>query len=574
MFLLTVLTPNTAFHQALFIANAVIWRLWYSVGIGYMLNRQSEKKTWTRHFLKYGESTREAWREWKGTYHLSRTLCYASFVAAAWKMYSIPADWSYGWTLLKHVVGFGLISLQIWVSVSIYDSLGEFGWFFGDFFFDQSPRLTYDGIYRFLNNPERVLGLAGVWGLALITSSRAIFCLALLSHTLSLGFIQFVERPHMQKLYGRHLRQDAGLVRSLRRSLPPPLRQWQDGMDKVLGEAIDFVEDFIEYARPKLAAGMKMIVTDTKNLFHNYPARISITYVEPEVVGFNPKDYSLTIEGTPSSPLADAQRSSDKEGLAARTPLQRRSDFKPLMFEYGAPIRVKWTAPLNHSKKDWVGLYMVADNASREVTRVASMGRWVATSPGEFDSFTADTGQISSDIRSIRSPSPGKDVNSDEYLSGEMSFSGDKLWWTQGVFEFRYHHNGKHNVMAISLPFEVRIARFDDDDIQELHSSSTFSNPTSLQNEALIRSTIERELLPVVQNCFDQDPEIAPRTADEAFGSLVERDGKFAKRVVYAVQAMFGVEFAPEVVQADAKVSNLAWRIWEAKKVLVSYLLM
>jgi phosphatidylethanolamine N-methyltransferase len=155
-----------------------------------------------------------------------------------------------------------------------------------------------------------------------------------------------------------------------------------------------------------------------------------------------------------------------------------------------------------------------------------------------------------------------------------MSFSGDKLWWTQGVFEFRYHHNGKHNVMAISLPFEVRIARFDDDDIQELHSSSTFSNPTSLQNEALIRSTIERELLPVVENCFDRDPEVAPRTADEAFGSLVERDGKFAKRVVYAVQAMFGVEFAPEVVQADAKVSNLAWRIWEAKKVLVSYLLM
>src|SRR2546423_353609 len=432
------------------------------------------------------------------------SLCYASFVAAAWKMYSIPADWSYGWTLLKHVIGLGLIALQIWVSISIYDSLGEFGWFFGDFFFDQSPRLTYGGIYRFLNNPERVLGLAGVWGLALITSSRAMFCLALLSHTLSLGFIQFVERPHMQKLYGRHLRQDAGLVRSLRRSLPPPLRQWQDGMDKVLGEALDFLEDFIEYARPKLAAGMKTIVRDTKNLFRGYPARISITYVEPEVVGFNPKDYSLKIEGKPSSPLAESQRSSDKEGLAGRTSPKRRSDFKTLMFEYGAPIRVKWTAPLNHSKKDWIGLYMVADNASREVTRVASMGRWVATNPGEFDSFTADIGQISSDIKSTRSPSPGNDPDLDECLSGEISFSGDKLWWTQGVFEFRYHHNGKHNVMAISLPFEVRIARFDDDDIQELHSSSTFSNPTSLQNEALIRSTIERELLPVVQNCFDR----------------------------------------------------------------------
>jgi phosphatidylethanolamine N-methyltransferase len=571
MFLLTVLTPSSPFHQALFVANAVIWRLWYSVGIGYMLNRQSEKKKWTRHFLKYGESTREAWRQWKGTYHLSMTLCYTSFVAAAWKMYSLPADWSYGWALLKHVMGFGLVALQIWVSVSIYDSLGEFGWFFGDFFFDQSPRLTYGGIYRFLNNPERVLGLAGVWGVALITSSRAIFCLALLSHTLSLAFIQFVERPHMQKLYGRHLRQDAGLVRSLRRSLPPPLRQWQDGMDKVLGETFDFVEDFLESARPKLAAGVNTIVKDTKHLFHNYPARISITRVEPEVVGFNPKDYSLTLKGTPSSPLAESERSSDKEALGARTSPKRTSDFKTLMFEYGAPIRVKWTAPLNHSKKDWVGLYMVADNASREVTRIASMGRWVATNPGEFDSFTADIGQITSDIKATRSPSADNDPDSNECLAGEMVFSGDKLWWTQGVFEFRYHHNGMHNVMAISLPFEVRIPRFDEDDVQELNSNTSFSNPTSLQNEALIRSAIEKELLTVVQNCFDRDPEIAPRTVDEAFGSLVERDGKFAKRVVYAVQAMFGVEFAPEVVQADGKVSNLAWRIWEAKKVLVSY---
>jgi len=32
----------------------------------------------------------------------------------------------------------------------------------------------------------------------------------------------------------------------------------------------------------------------------------------------------------------------------------------------------------------------------------------------------------------------------------------------------------------------------------------------------------------------------------------------------------FGIEFAPEVVQADGNVRNLAWRIWNAKQVLVS----
>jgi hypothetical protein len=33
----------------------------------------------------------------------------------------------------------------------------------------------------------------------------------------------------------------------------------------------------------------------------------------------------------------------------------------------------------------------------------------------------------------------------------------------------------------------------------------------------------------------------------------------------------FGIEFAPEVVKADGNVKNLAWRICNAKKALVSY---
>ena len=544
---LAVLTPSTPFHQALFITNAAVWRLWYSVGIGYLLNRQSEKKKWTRHFVKYGESM---------------TLCYASFAAAAWKVYVAPDDWTINFVLLKHVIGFGLIALQLWVSVSIYESLGEFGWFFGDFFFDQSPKLTYSGIYRFLNNPERVLGLAGVWGIALITGSRAIFSLALLSHVASLAFIQLVERPHMQKLYGRQLRQDAGLVRSLKKSLPPPLRQWQDGMDKVLGETFDFVEDFLDAARPKLAAGVNTIVKDTKDLFNKYPARISITMVEPEIVGFHPKDYSIEIEGTPTSPQAEYQRNSYKESEDARGPPARTSSFKTLIFEYGTPIRVKWAAPANHSKKDWIGLYMVTDNASREITRISSCGRWIATNPGEYDSLAPERGLESSDVQKTDSKHERFDGGSLERMTGEMVFAGDKLWWTQGVFEFRYHHNGKHNVMAISLPFEIRIARFDEEEV--------IYNGPNPQHDTILRSAVEKALLPVVRNCFDRDPDIAPDTVDDPFGTLVERDGKFARRVVFAVHQMFGIEFAPEVVRADGNVKNLAWRICNARKILVS----
>ena len=107
----------------------------------------------------------------------------------------------------------------------------------------------------------------------------------------------------------------------------------------------------------------------------------------------------------------------------------------------------------------------------------------------------------------------------------------------------------------ISLPFEVRIPRFDEDDVD---------TTVPLEKE------IENALLPVVQNCFDRNPDISPETADEGFGDIVERDGKYAKRVVFAVLQMFGVEFAPEVVLADGCVRNLSWRICNAKKALVS----
>lgn len=511
LFALVFLTPSTPFYQTLFVINAAVWRLWYSIGVGYVLNRQSTRKRWTRHFLKYGESTEEAWRQWKGMYHLSTSICYASFVAASWKMYSLPSDWGYGLVLLKHVVGVGLISLQIWTAVSIYDSLGEFGWFFGDFFFDQSPKLTYSGIYRFLNNPERVIGLAGVWGAALITGSRAIFFLALFSHTLTLVFYHCVERPHMQKLYGQGLRRESGLVKSLKRSLPPPIRQWHGSVDKMLAETLDSVEDFVDAARPKIAAGVSLFVKDSTALF-KYPARISITRLAPDLAGYDPKDYSLEIEGTPLKSTG-----TNSQNLAPER------QFKTLIYEYGAPIKVRWTAPLNHSKKDWIGLYMVADNASREATRVPSQGRWVATNREQYDSIISDRGILISDTRI--SGARRKDGESKDYLSGEMEFSGDKLWWTTGVFEFRYHHNGKHNVMAISLPFEIKINKFDEDDVEA-------------DANGLIRSSVEDALLHLVRNCFDLDPEIAPSSVDEKFGGLVERHGKFAKRVVFAVHQM------------------------------------
>jgi phosphatidylethanolamine N-methyltransferase len=60
---------------------------------------------------------------------------------------------------------------------------------------DEHPsELLYTGIYRFLNNPEKIMGHAAFWGMALIANSPTIFILALFSQTCNFLFLNYVER--------------------------------------------------------------------------------------------------------------------------------------------------------------------------------------------------------------------------------------------------------------------------------------------------------------------------------------------------------------------------------------------
>jgi phosphatidylethanolamine N-methyltransferase len=74
MISLAMLTPNTFAVRVLLFVNAFVWRLWYALGLGYILDRQSKKKNWTRHFIKHGDTKEEAWRQWKSLYYLSMAM--------------------------------------------------------------------------------------------------------------------------------------------------------------------------------------------------------------------------------------------------------------------------------------------------------------------------------------------------------------------------------------------------------------------------------------------------------------------------------------------------------------------
>jgi phosphatidylethanolamine N-methyltransferase len=114
-----------------------------------------------------------------------------------------------------------------------------------------------------------------------------------------------------------------------------------------------------------------------------------------------------------------------------------------LKFKLGEPITVRWSAPKGHSRQDWIGIYDVRSNKSKLVTTVASQGRWLGVNDEwEGDDFVEKW--------------KGKESEKEGGIeTGELVFTSKRLPWSQGKYEIRYHHDGKHNVMTTSEVFEV-----------------------------------------------------------------------------------------------------------------------
>ena len=534
--------PRTAL--VLLCGNALGWRVYHTFGLGAALAAQSRNAWIVRHFLKFypfadaRDAVYEAFAQWKAIYNTSLVMVYASFAMLAYRCYTpVTEAWPAGTALLRHVLGVLLILLHVWSARSSYRVLGPFGWLYGDFFVAEYPRrLTYTGIYRFLNNPERTMGGAAFFGLALLSGSPLVTCAAILSTLSHWWFLSCVEGPHMRKLYGEEVRAESSVTKQMKQmarrnaflfqnaSQNGAVREVQDTLRRTQSHAKHTVDSFLAQQRPSV----ERLVGNTEALLIEQSDRLLHKRTGDEVRALDRTKYSV-------APVASAHTH------AAR-------------FHVGEAVSVRWTAPRNHSRRDWIGMYLVAafdeapsgrDAAGLLVTRVSSRGKWVGLAEQEWvgdQHAGAERGPLGTEGAS--------DVNAAaDQVEGVSVFRGARLPWRAGRYELRYHHDGGHDVLARSAPFDVYVERPRD----PFSYSETYASLSQIVRFALADTPA---------------PDAASAYRSDDPDDLTFWRTEQVQHIVAGIADAFDVDFSAEVVLADANVATLARNIVAAQQLM------
>ncbi|KXN69304.1 hypothetical protein CONCODRAFT_79394 [Conidiobolus coronatus NRRL 28638] len=512
---------------------AFIWRVLLSFGLNiYVLTRQSKEKWFTKHFIKYGGTSKEAFTSWKSLQNLTTILAYSTFALAAFFYWDYSALQEFNSTaFLRCVFGVMLILIHFYTSNAVYEVIGEYGWFFGDFFIDQYPNeLKQHGVYRYLSNPSNIMGHMSLWGIALISHSFPIYFLAFFSHFSYLIFFYQVEKPHMAKIYGiQSTKRDGGISKKVKSvvhiakdSLIIKLKEW-DAWDsvtnslQVLFELIDKMIDEVNSVAKELQkeglgrlAEVERITNLSINklveLLNHKVQNFSVQTIHVE----NPTLYKLEL-------VADIP--SDKTGVS---------------YELGEPIHIQYSLPKNTANSPfWVGVYPIDANNFSHITSVSSTGKYLFTRPEDDpDHSVQELSEFYDEAKlSISSECSGK----------VLKFSNSRLPWAWGTFEFRLHLGSSHQCIARSQPFTV-------------------SKPKKISSRS-DESDIAQAILPLIHLSFDQSIE---SQVDQAFVEQLWQLGltdEVANRVSKIVEGKCGFEIDPYMIKIEPDFKSFLDRI-------------
>lgn len=399
---------NNLLFYLTFLSRLITWSV-----IAGILYKQSKDKWFTKLYLRNGHTQVYSYQQWQFLYNYSHVLTYSLLVVqTAMKISEMYPEINY----TQVIFGFIAIAIQIWCNTEMRSAISDFGWFYGDFFlnnFITSRKLTSQGIYRYLNNPEAIFGVAGVWGTVLMTG----FCyenivLSVFWTFTNFLLIKYVESPHVAKFYG-DLDRVSGVEKTLLGITP-------------LKKMSDFVGSFEQtlsntlLESQRMEKGISVSQTDTSKL--KTKLEIAVDVAVNGMVSKVKPFCTFSIDG----------------------------DVKEGDFILPTPIAVSWKLPIAvYNDDDWIGMYRVIDTkGTREVTRISTLGHWSATNPSGY-------------AKGPNTLSVTEFEKSEAYVKGKVVFDSSLLYYTPGIYEFRYHSKNSHNVVMISCPIQLEFPIFD-----------------------------------------------------------------------------------------------------------------
>ncbi|ORX56574.1 hypothetical protein BCR36DRAFT_320054 [Piromyces finnis] len=607
-----------------------IWRLASSLGVGTILYFQSKFNSWNKHYIKNGQSIREGFQQWKNIYNFVICITYVSFIAYAIRNYTLPDQWTYGTVLLRHTVGFLLIILHIYTATEVYEVLGDYGWFYGDFFIKElisTERLYYSGIYRFLNNPEKFMGQAAFYGIALITNSWPLAFCTLAGHILTIIFLEFVEKPHMNKIYGNAVvRKKAGAESGIMKEVNKIMSK--DARIKNIYDTVQ--KDIKEIGLKRVVSNksLKRAVNKWANSL-NDPETVSPTTDEEDSDGIvlvassrndsNPnlrrrgsisnsatklfektkevvdetaekvvQQFTKSHDNTQSNKISYSQDSLPSNEFYQvevhhvsdlSLSENKTNEIESKMFSLGSPIIVQWSAPKNTvTPLDWIGIYRVTQNKKRSVTTKSCKGRWLYCLSGkgknDDESIEDEKKESWTDeeheefIKASKIVTEVYNDNNQDIVKGELVFENNLIPWELGSYEVRYHFKDGYNVLSVSQPFEI--------------VANEYEIKKGLSEEENIKDIAEN-LLPIVKNClFMKEDEtlgldedfVATKGWPNRVGTggipteAEKQKDLFSKRLFYSIKMIYGIEFSKNIIDYYSTVQSLATQINRAQIVL------
>lgn len=398
-----------------------------SVGVSFVLYKQSVQKWFTKLYLKNGYTQVYSYQQWQFVYNF--TLC-ITYTLLGCQTFTKIRDLYPKLEQTQFIFGLLLCALQWWCNSEIRLAISDFGWFYGDFFLTNyitTKTLTSRGIYRYLNNPEAILGVAGIWGTVLMTD----FCwhnviLASLWTVSNFILVKFIEQPHMAKIYGEKIRV-GGIEKTLLGS-----KTWRR-----MSEMVDKVEDIVVKSlldQGSVDRGTSFSSDNNETL--DLSSRNDMQELEDAVEDVI---YNVTSRLSPNCNF-------------------EIMDYDKASFVLPTPITISWKLPLSlYHGQDWIGLYNVLRTGSdRTKTKSSSMGHWSATSKNGYPKDLINTKSVI------------EFEKDDNFVKGKVTFDSSLLCFEPGIYEFRYHCGNSHKVLLVSKPFELILPQLTMDTPEQL----------------------------------------------------------------------------------------------------------